>query len=477
MRERCWPKWANSLIHDACVGFEEALATWTTESGPSSEAARIAAREALQDTIACIIAGSVEQCTQKISLVAQHAGQGKALAMGSGVRLPAPQAALVTGTAAHALDFDDNFGPAVTHASAVLAPALFALADEEGSSGIDVIDAYVVGLELQGRIGRLVNPSHYEKGWHATSTIGAIGTAGGCARLLKLSIQQTLAAMSNAFSMAAGSKSQFGSMMKPIHAGLAAHNAVLAARMAQAGISGNRVPITGHWGLADLYSEPQEAALRKAQALCGFGETLCIETEGLMPKRFPCCGAAHRTLDGLLELRKRHSLALEQVDRIEVFIPAFARANLRFDDPRDENEARFSLPYCGVRVLQTGRLTLRDLTPERVRDESIRPWLQRFDIQIKAGSVAEELSESATPAITRVLLKDDTMHEVRITMPRGVRRLPFTEEERYEKFSDCCRWAGRAEEAEYLFKTAGAIEGLPQFGQLSRRLDKDLRGT
>ena len=113
-------------------------------------------------------------------------GRRPSAAIGQGARLAAPWAALVNGTAAHALDFDDNFDPAKAHATAVLAPAILALAEQEGASGRDCLDAYIAGLQILGRVGQGVNPIHRNRGWHATATVGAIGAAAACARLLKL---------------------------------------------------------------------------------------------------------------------------------------------------------------------------------------------------------------------------------------------------------------------------------------------------
>src|SRR5690606_852739 len=137
-----------------------------------------------------------------------------------------PWAALVNGAAAHALDFDDNFDPAKAHASAVLVPAILALAEgragEPPISGFAMLDAYIVGLQIMGRTGQGVNPYHRDRGWHATATLGAIGAAAACARLLRLSAGQAAHALSLATSMASGSMAQFGTMAKPLHAGLAA---------------------------------------------------------------------------------------------------------------------------------------------------------------------------------------------------------------------------------------------------------------
>jgi len=148
-----------------------------------------------------------------------------------------------------------------------------------------------VGLELQARIGKLINPVHYQRGWHGTSTVGTIGTAGACTRLLGLDQSGVLAAMSIAFSMVAGSKKQFGSMMKPIHAGLAAQHGLMAARMAAVGISGTPDFLTGSWSFQELYADRDDSLIESS--LLGLGERLAILDDGLLVKRFPCCASAH----------------------------------------------------------------------------------------------------------------------------------------------------------------------------------------
>jgi len=160
-------------------------------------------------------------------------GDGPCTVMGSEVRLAAPWAALANGTAAHALDFDDNFDPAKAHASAVLVPAILALAEQERASGRACLDAYIAGLQIMGRVGQGVNPAHRNRGWHATGTVGAIGAAAACARLLRLPEREAAFALSIATSLAGGFMAQFGTMTKPVHAGFAAQAGVMAAASAR----------------------------------------------------------------------------------------------------------------------------------------------------------------------------------------------------------------------------------------------------
>ncbi|MEL7454461.1 MAG: MmgE/PrpD family protein [Pseudomonadota bacterium] len=169
-----------------------ALADWTAKTSRDwPTEAKETARRALIDIVACMIPGANEPVTRKCYDVVSHWGEGRSRTIGFEKALSSPLAALVNGTNAHALDFDDNFDPAKAHATAVIVPALLALADERDMGTDDLIDAYIVGLQILGRVGQAVNPYHRNRGWHATATLGAIGAAAASARLLRLNTDQT----------------------------------------------------------------------------------------------------------------------------------------------------------------------------------------------------------------------------------------------------------------------------------------------
>jgi len=446
------------------------LSEWAAGAGNFSPLAYRRGEDAFSDITACMIAGTNDVSTGSVINAVAEDGSGQCFAFGASGRMSAPYAALINGTAAHALDFDDNFAPAFTHATAVLAPALLALVNGRGIGGTALIDAFIVGLELQGRIGRLMQPAHYERGWHSTSTIGAIGTAGACARLLGATPDQVLAAMSAATSMAAGSKLQFGSMMKPIHAGLAAKNAVLAARFAMAGIGANDDPLAGDWGFAALTGAGDIDAEVMIDHL---GETLEIETSGLLAKRFPCCGAIHRSVDALEILRNEPGFLPEAIDRIETFLPEMAKRNLRFDRPVDEMEARFSGTYCLARMLSDGALELGHFTPHGVRDERIAAWLPR--IRLVAYENALMVDGANFKATTRVYRKDGGIMEATVSHPKGSPENPLNGADLLAKFQTCCAWSGHAAAAEPLFELAGSLGTAIDVGEVMAGVERTLR--
>src|SRR5688500_14301185 len=259
-----------------------AYGSWLAETPADwPQAAGESATRQFIDVIAVTIPGAVEPVTPRVFATVKDWGAGPATAIGFGTGLAAPWTALVNGTAAHALDFDDNFDPAKAHATAVLAPAILALAEQEGASGRDCLDAYIAGLQILGRVGQGVNPAHRNRGWHATATVGAIGAAAACARLLKLDASKAAFAVSIATSMAAGFMSQFGTMTKPVHCGLAAKSGVLAAGLARAGIDAGLATLDGPHGMNRLMVGPDYERLRDTLTHVEHGQNLRFETAGI----------------------------------------------------------------------------------------------------------------------------------------------------------------------------------------------------
>jgi 2-methylcitrate dehydratase PrpD len=393
-----------------------------------------AARRAFVDTIAVTIPGAREPVTARVlDTVRPWSG---------GARLPAPWAALVFGTAAHALDFDDNFDPAKAHASAVLVPAILALAEQEGASGRQCLDAYVAGLQILGRVGQGVNPAHRNRGWHATATVGAIGAAAACARLLSLDARAAAYAVSLATSMAAGFMSQFGTMAKPLHAGLAAKSGILAATLARCGIDAGLATLDGPTGMNRLMVGPDYEQLRDTLThvehgqnlrfeTAGVGEPLLLLSSGLKLKRFPNCGSAHRAMDGLAELIEAHGFGADDIAAIHVRAPVTHLNNLMYTDPRDAPQARFSLEYGLACLAVTGNCTLADFTGEAAMREDIRalyPRIHRHPV---------DKAEGEFPTEVEVRLTDGRTLETAVPWPAGSLARPFTDAELWAKYDGC----------------------------------------
>lgn len=443
----------------------ETYGAWIAEAPRDWPArARHNAVRAMIDVVAVMIPGARDEATATVRPVVAPWGGGTATVVGGDKGMAAPWAALINGVAAHALDFDDNFDPAKAHATAVLAPALLAVADAEDLDGQDLIDGYIVGLEIMCRVGQGLNPYHRARGWHATSTVGAIGAAAACARLLRLDAVAAANAISMATSLAGGFMSQFGTMTKPLHAGFAAHGGVMAAYLARGGVTAGRHSLDGPHGMATLMVGPDREALR--QSLVGkaehgqdmtfkapaAGDELAIIAHGLKVKRFPNCGSVHRALDGLLELRGGHGFTAPDVAEILVRAPAAHLANLMYHDPQTPMEARFSMEYGLATALVTGSVTLGDFAPAAL----FRPEIRREMGKVRLDPVDKLESEFPTEVI--VTLTSGQRVATSVALPIGSRANPLSDEQLLQKLRECAAGVMDAERITAVEQALGALD-------------------
>ncbi|KDC20042.1 MmgE/PrpD family protein [Bordetella bronchiseptica F2] len=429
----------------------EALADWTARRAhPIGLGTLARARWAVVDLLGCAIAGHRDASVTALTRCAKYLGTGDISALGTAHCYPAPVAALIGGTSAHVLDYDDTGATSIAHVSAVAVPAILALAEQEHRSLDTVLEAFVVGFEVTTRVGRMLNPEHYAAGWYATATAGLLGATAACARLLKLDARQTLAALSIATNLAGGSRRQIGSTMKATQAGIAAKNAVLAVRLAQAGTEGSQEPFLGEGGWLSLMAA-RHGPGAGAAALEGLGSAYALDAPELIQKFFPCCASAHKTLDAIAQLMASGELDARNVDRIDTWLTPVQRRNLRFDQPVGTMQARFSLPYCAARLLHGGSLRLGDFTPLRVADPQLAGIMARVCLHVQDVSQGQAISSGTemTAALrTRVTLCDGTILERVVGTPKGSADNPMTQAERVAKFVDCCGYAGLAVDGE-----------------------------
>ncbi len=449
-----------------------AYARWLAQTPDAwPDDARDSAHRQFIDVIAVTVPGAAEPAARRAFAVVKDWGAGPCTAIGMGARLSAPWAALVNGTAAHALDFDDNFDPAKAHATAVLAPAILALAEQEGASGAACIDAYIAGLQILGRVGQGVNPVHRNRGWHATATVGAVGAAAACARLLKLDAEQAANALSLSVSMAAGFMSQFGTMAKPLHAGLAAKAGIVASGLARGGITAGREVMDGPTGMNRLMVGPDYEALRDGLTHVehgqnlrfetgGIGDPLLIASSGFRVKRFPNCGSAHRAMDGLLALKDETGFGPDDVDAIHIRAPITHLNNLMYEDPQNGLQAKFSVEYGVALVLVTGFARLSDFTDEA----AMRPEIRALYPRIHRHPV--DKAEGEFPTEVEVVLKDGRSVQTAVPMPMGSIAAPFPTSQYWAKLDGCIGGLMADADARALRTALEEFPRLPAIGPL-----------
>jgi 2-methylcitrate dehydratase PrpD len=458
----------------------QAYGSWLAEAPRDWPlAASHAAHRQFVDIAGVALRGAIEEPSRLVFATVSKWGTGPCSVVGTGMSLAAPWAALVNGTAAHALDFDDNFDPGKAHATAVLAPAILALAEQEGASGADCIDAYIAGLQILGRVGQGVNPVHRTRGWHATGTVGAIGAAAAAARILRLPAEQAAHALSIATSMAGGFMSQFGTMTKPLHAGLAAQAGVMAAKLARNGVDAGADTLDGPTGMSRLMVGPDYDALRDQlgesdEPVLRFeteqvGEPLLIFSHGLRVKRFPNCGSAHRSMDAMLELLARRPFGPAEVAQVTVSAPRFHLGNLMYDDPRSDLQARFSLEFALALLIDKGECRLSDFTEQTVMRDDIRALYPRIRKVPRDGPASDIAHHVEVALIGGERLAASVTHAV------GSRAAPFSWDQQWAKL-DACLEDLLAPEA--LTELKGLLQRLPDLNTvapLMRSLRQQIR--
>jgi 2-methylcitrate dehydratase PrpD len=419
------------------------MAQFVVGAAPPDQA-RARATTAVLDTIGVTLAGTIEPASRIVQTTVAPGGEGDCVVWGTGQRSTAPDAALANGTAAHALDYDDMCFVSLAHPSAPLVPAAIATAELTKASGRAVLDAYIVGFEIEARLGRLMNPRHYQRGWHCTSTLGAIGAAAASSRLLGLSSEAAAHALAIAASEASGLKENFGSMVKPLHAGLAARAGVLAALLARAGMTASAQALDGPQGFVHAM-DGERADL--AREIADFGQRWEILDTGITVKLYPSCAGTHPSLDALLDLRARERFTADDVDGIEIDVDAIVPTILIYDRPTSALEAKFSMPFCVAAAVVFGRVGMDTFDDAVIGDARIAAVMPRVTMRVdpEVGKGAPPLTE----ARVNVHLRDGRKLVQDAHGARGYPDRPASEAELDAKFTSCAPRAlsaGRATE-------------------------------
>ncbi|WP_109472048.1 MmgE/PrpD family protein [Ornithinimicrobium cavernae] len=390
------------------------------------------AERAVVDTIAASLAAR-RDLTLTTGLASVGTGSaGPATLWTTGGGTDAQHAALLNGLAGHALDYDDVDDAMIGHPSTVLLPALLAVGEERDLSGEEILEAFDVGLfacrDLAAELGIT---GHYAKGWHATGTVGTVGATAGLARLMGLDLAQTRHALGIAGSLAGGSRQNFGTMTKPLHAGVAARSAVLAASLAAGGFTADPDQLEGPLGFLALHH--------------GVGRTSRelppgADAAGLNVKLYPCCYYLHCAADAALELRQE-GLSADQVADVTVTVMPGGLAPLIHSRPVSGLQGKFSMEYAMAAALLDGHLILDSFTDGQVgRPEAqalLRKVTKREDPTPPVGGPA-----SGAFAVVQVRTTSGDVLTRRVDRARGHASRPVDEADLRAKFDDCLTFVG-----------------------------------
>ena len=379
------------------------------------EHVRHEAKRALLNFFAVAIAGSQSGSVEMaLASLAEFSGGKQATIVGRRERIDALGAAFLNAAGANVFDYCDTHVATVVHPTAPLAPALLALAELRKVTGPELLLAFILGFEIECRVGGAISPGHYPKGWHITSTCGVFGAASGAAKLLKLSDRQTVWALGNASTQSAGLCECLGWPAKSVSVGNAARNGLWSALLAEKGFEGPPEPIAGAQGfLAAMGEPPNWAALTE-----GLGQTWEVANNSIKP--YPAGFVIHPLLDLALDWRRAHPT--DTVERIAVRGNPLLQQRTDRADIATGRESQVSLQHCVAAALVLGKAGLGQLTDACVDDPAVKAMRGRFEVASdpKISTIAAEMD---------LFTSDGKTHSLSTKAARGSSANPLSDTE------------------------------------------------
>jgi 2-methylcitrate dehydratase PrpD len=423
------------------------------------------AKRAILDTLGVALAGSGEPAVTLLrKVLGEESTAGHSVVFGSQQRTGSLGAALINGTAAHALDFDDVSDAMGGHPSAPVLAALLALADRIDADGKQVLNAFIAGFETEVRIAKAVNFHHYKKGWHPTATLGIFGASAACARLLELDELKIATALSLSTSLAAGLKSNFGTMTKSLHVGNIARAGLLSALLASQGFTAGPDAFEHKQGFLNVFNG--EGTYVQGKMFDSWANPLEIVDPGVVIKQYPCCASTHSAIDTLIALARDNHIAADQVAKIEVWIHERRLEHTNRPDPQTSTAAKFSLQYCLARALMHKNVVLEHFEGQAFLEPRARAILQK----VKAAPYSTEQfgAENDYGAEIKLTLCDGQIYLGKLDESLGASdRHPLPTGALQAKFENC---AGRIlpfEQIRELQNTVERLENLSNVRELT----------
>lgn len=435
-----------------------------------SEGARTAAARSLLDTLACALGALREESSRTLlQVVGDEAAAGPCTVVGLPRRITPREAALINGGLAHALDFDDTHDLAVLHPGVAVIPAALAAAETAGASGPALIDAIVVGYDVQVRVALAAQQAPGHAGWHYTSACGIFGAAAAAGRLLGLGPDRMAGAFGLALSQAAGTlqSEHDGTWSKRLQPGLAASGGVLAARLAAQGFRAPHEALEGRFGFFRVYLRDHDAT----PVLESLGQRFEVERTSLKP--FPTCRFTHAPIAALQEILRDRALPTSDIEQIEARLTAAAYAEVC--EPPEEKvrpasrvHAQFSLPFALACVAEHGTVGLADLSDEGIRREEVLVLADRVR-PVKDADLQARWGQKIGEAEVRVRTREGAVVAGR-ALPPGRPEQPIADADLFAKVKECLGWGGSGLGGARLIQAINALRHSQNLSSLSEAL-------
>jgi 2-methylcitrate dehydratase PrpD len=412
-------------------------------------------KELLIDTVGVTLAGSVQPLSGIMrNHIEEIGGIPECTILGNGGRTSATNAALINGTMAHALDFDDVMMGG--HDGAIIVPVVLSLGEKLKLSGKRCLEALIVGVEIWGALtnGCSITTS-ISFLLHSMTIYGCLSAVASASKLLGLDIDQTRSAIGIAASQVSGVRDNIGTMTKALHAGLAARAGVSSAMLAKAGFTGQTDVIESPrgWGNAII----GRGRFDPEKIVKDLGKVFRI-SNSVQFKRYPCCWAQHRVIEAIFYLMKEHDISYEDIDIVTIDHAYNNAGLLMFSKPDTPLRGKFSAQYTAAAAILDGKIDIDTYSDSRYPDSKLDEAMQKIRVVIHTDW---PLERPGPPAPVSIKLKDGTEFTHAVTVLPGTSKKPFTKEEFYGKYETCANLALSAEKAQ------GALKILEKFEELS----------
>jgi 2-methylcitrate dehydratase PrpD len=416
-----------------------------------------AAKASLLDFIGVAIAGSSAAQLNRLLMdsLVRFDGSDACTILGQSQKASAVHAALINAASGHSLDLDDGHRQALGHPGVCVVPAALALGEAIGCSGKQIMTAVVAGYETFLRVAKSMNPAIFSRGFHTTGVCGTVAAAAAAAKILDCKRSKIGDALGIAAIQSAGLLAvvHSGQTMKPLNAGKAAYNGVLAALLARGGAGGPQQILEGRDGFAQAFAGDWDPTLLTS----GLGRRFCI-TE-CYRKLYPACRHSHAAIDAAVAIRNTDKVAPDEIQEIRVTTyPAALKLTQKENMPVDVPGTRFNLAFAVSLALSKGRAGLADFSMANVNDPYIRSLFKK--VKIVSDPSFESKKDNVRGAEVEIVAAGGISFKNKVLLPRGEPENPATTQELEHKFRDCVADFWSDQEKTAVIHTIGQLEEL-----------------
>ena len=413
------------------------------------QAVRTEAARTFMNWVGSAVGGSHHEAVDiAVGALGPFSGPAQASVLGRRERFDAMHAALMNGISSHVHDFDDTHLKTIIHPAGPVCSAILAYAEQKPVSGREFVNAMVLGIEAECRIGNAVYPAHYDRGWHITGSTGVFGAAAAMGKLLNLNEQQMTWALGIAAVQPVGLREMFGSMTKSFHPGRAAQNGMVAALLASRNYTSSDAGLEAKSGWANVTSTER----KYGEITERLGQTYEIALNTYKP--FACGIVIHPTLDACVQLRNEHALKPEQIERVELRVAPLVLELTGKKTPQTGLDGKFSVYFAAAVALVRGSAGLHDFTDAAVKDPVI------VALRDKVSTTVDRAVRDEQAGVT-VILKDGRRLEKFIEHAVGSVERPMTNTDLEAKFRGNATGVLTPAQTDRLIEICWKVESLP----------------